>query len=140
MNKNKIFKTRNLNAKKLDYSSRSHRGYFKYVPNNSISHELGKFIVNFLISKGVDSIQLEDIINELEYFKPLVSELNLKADEYGQKFNHTWEIPEVIVEADIPKKGTWDIYILDSDKRVEVVKSNEEAKEPYDKDTVVVRI
>ena len=59
---------------------------------------------------------------------------------YGLKFEHGWQRPKIMTECKLRNQGRWDIFILDTGERVEIVRSNEQARKPYDDKTVVIRI
>jgi len=95
--------------------------------NNSIEHELGKFICVWLIRKGVPRDLLPEYFKNAKIGGYDVQDIAIGlAEGDGQKFNRKWQVPQVVTEARFKVKSTWlqrrraDIFILDTGEIVEI--------------------
>lgn len=151
MNKEQLERARIGNLNKLDQSYRPKINAVEVDINNSIEHELAKFICVWLIRNGVPINQL------LEFpFSKLVSptknepriELKSFIKNNSRKFKHEWERPCIVTEARFDDlcynlKLKWekqqrraDIFVLDTGVVVEI-----ETGKSYDKEgAITVRI
>lgn len=114
MNRKDIEKIRRENLNKLDTTFRPKINAVEVNINNSIEHELAKFICVWSLRIGFPASQLQYVITGQFEGKTIFLPIIL----LGQKFKHEWERPQVVTEARF-KKTRWDVgnkYYPDLDK------------------------
>lgn len=152
MNEEELIKIRRENYDKLDnFSFRHKRDAIELNRGHTPKTNFAKVACWVLIKNGVPANLLPEIVPKLFREDDTVVEHNIALmlnmipaaiKAYGRKFKHVWEVPEIVMEAK-HKRGTtgdWDLYILDTGERIEIVDANEKAVKPYDEKTIVVRI
>ena len=135
MNRQELENKRLENYHKLDtFAFRPKYNAVEVNINNSIEHELSKFMCVWLIRNGVSANELQDIfdtfkLTKQEYFViPARLFKEMKDDCDG--FKYQWERPVIITEARF--KGNLkrvDIYILDTGEKVEIETNHKINKE-----------
>jgi sugar diacid utilization regulator len=110
--------------------------------NNSLEHELVKFLCVFAIRKGIEAQSLQKIIDKSKN----TERLNSMIDTYKGYFKHDWMRPVVITEARFKKSEQKDfcynlktpmkkqtrradIFILDTGEKVEIETNHKIKKE-----------
>jgi hypothetical protein len=140
MNRTQLESIRIQNLRKVELLTyRPKLNAIEIAPNNSFSHEFAKFTAAWLIRKGLPSNQLPD------FFEIARNALPMEAlEDFIRKnrleFEYEWLRPEIITECRMRDQGRWDIFILDTGERVEIVRTNERARKPYDDKTVIIKI
>ena len=110
--------------------------------NNTFKHELGKFLMDWMVKKGVPADcageRIEDIAQSprISYIDYLITRF---VESDGVKLK-AWEIPKSVSEARMKDGSRIDQFILDTGQRIEIVNHNDKSVVPYDKETVVVRV
>lgn len=135
MNRLELENKRLENYHKLDvYAFRPKYNAVELDINNSIEHELAKFMCVWLIRNGVSAIELQDIFDTFKLTKQnyfvIPSRLFMEMKEDCDGFKYQWERPVVITEARF--KGNLrrtDIYILDTGEKVEIETNHKVKKE-----------
>lgn len=139
MNRSQLELIRNQNLRKVELLTyRPRVNAVEIAVNNSFGHEYAKFLSAWMIRNGVRASQLPrffagdtiSIKDDVENF----------IEKYSMKFEHNWERPEIITECRLRNEGRWDMFVLDTGERVEIVASSQLAKKPYDDKTVVIMI
>lgn len=110
--------------------------------NNSFKHELGKFLMFWLIRKGVNAdcasiyFNHKPILDAIGYLKENIT-LFIKTDGVKLKKH---EVPHIVSEARMREGHRADLYVLDNNQRIEVVNHCDRSVVKYNDKTIVVRV
>lgn len=110
--------------------------------NNTFKHELGKFLMYWMIKKGVPADcageRVKYIANSTrtDYVAYLVNHF---VESDGVKLKKH-EVPSIVSEARMREGHRADLYVLDTGERVEIISSCDKSVVPYSKETVVVKV
>ena len=143
MNQKDRLQTRKENLKLVDTDTyRPKINCLEIDVNNTFRHELGKFMMYWLIRKGVNAdcasvaFNVDDIYRRMMF---LDDDLKEFIEKNGVKLKKQ-EVPHIVSEARMREGHRADLFILDSGERVEIVNHNEKSVQPYNKETIVVRV
>jgi hypothetical protein len=148
MSQKNLILTRKENLKLLDTDKyRPKINCLEIDVNNTFKHELGKFLMYWMVKKGVPA----DCASKKFEWNPFPeSDLSLRMDEMesmiesitkcnGVKLKKH-EVPHIVSEARMRAGHRADLFVLDTGERVEIVNHCDKSTIPYDKETVVVRV
>ncbi|MCK5333817.1 MAG: hypothetical protein KAJ24_04850 [Candidatus Aenigmarchaeota archaeon] len=153
MNQKDLLLRRKENLKLLDTDAyRPKINCLEVNPNNTFKHEFGKFLMYWLIRKGVQADCASTIFNThkadaLTFNRDTIAynldEICSRIEKFMEKNTvklKKWQYPCSVSEAHMRDGSIRDQHILDTGQRIEIVSSCDKSVVPYDKDTIIVRV
>ena len=115
-------KKRGKNLQLLDESYRPKINAVEIDINNSFKHEFAKFLCVYLLRKGYDPFELQDLIPKIlkKKCQALLREISRLTRRKYPFPKVKIEYPDVVTEARFKNRRRADIFILDTGKIIEI--------------------